>query len=194
MFTGIVIDLGKIKRIEDRKYHIVANKKLVNKLVPGTSIAVNGVCLTAKAVFKQNTFMVEVMPETLKKTMLANLREKELVNLELPMTIESFFSGHIVQGHVDTVAEIAKIQQAGNSKILVFELPVKFSKYIVNKGSIAVNGVSLTVIEVARDGFSVGIIPYTWENTTFRQSKVGDKVNIEVDIIAKYVEKLINKK
>lgn len=191
MFTGIITDIGRIKKIEESKYYISADKKLIEQLAKGTSIAINGVCLTVTAVFEKGSFVVEVMPETLKKTMLADLSIKDLVNLELPMTLAKFFSGHIVQGHVDAVAKIADIKKKGNSKVLTVKLSAAFSKYIVSKGSIAVDGISLTVIEAAKNWFTVGIIPYTWANTNLQQSKVGHRVNVELDIIAKYVEKLI---
>lgn len=192
MFTGIISNLGEIKKIDKRKYFISAEEKLISKLAIGDSIAVNGICLTVKDFLGKDTFMVEVMPETEKKTMLAYLKKGDKVNLELPMTMDRFFSGHLVQGHVDATATLLEIKKEANSRILTFMISEPLSKYIVNKGAIAVNGVSLTVIKAAKDWFCVGIIPHTWENTTFKQIKVGDKVNIEVDIIAKYVEKLIS--
>ena len=112
------------------------------------------------------------------------------MNLELAMSANSRFEGHIVQGHIDGVAKLSSVKKQGNSRILSFEVPDHLGKYIVEKGSIAVNGISLTVIYVKNDDFSVGIIPYTWENTMLKQLKVSDKVNIEVDILAKYLEKL----
>jgi riboflavin synthase len=130
------------------------------------------------------------MPETGKKTNIGDLKKGDLVNLELPVTVETLFAGHIVQGHVDDVAIIDSITDEGNSHILTFRINPSISKYMVDKGSVTVNGISLTIINAGKDAFSVGIIPHTWKETMLHTAKPGDRVNVEVDIISKYVERL----
>lgn len=134
---------------------------------------------------------VDVMEETMKKTTLGTLKPHDLVNLELPVTVQSLFSGHIVQGHIDGTAKLADIIKKKNSHTLKFLIPSPLSKYIVPKGSIAVNGIALTVIEAGKGFFTVGIIPFTWYHTMLHKVKIGDLVNLEVDVLAKYVEKIL---
>ena len=157
----------------------------------GSSVAVNGVCLTLTNSPVGKKFNVNLMPETLKRTSFSNLKKGDFVNLELTMKADSRFEGHIVQGHVDGVAKLVSVKKQGNSYLMIFIVPEPLTRYIAEKGSIAVNGISLTVIGAKGNQFTVGIIPYTWENTMLNQLKAGDKVNIEVDILAKYLEKLI---
>jgi len=192
MFTGIITHLGKLRRVKQSNYTISSDRSLLAKLRKGESIAVNGICLTVAHKYK-DSFSVDCMPETKLKTNVKYLKAGDLVNLELPATANSFLSGHIVQGHVDGTGRLEIIKKQDNSHILKFSIPEKLSKYIVNKGSIAVNGISLTVIETGKDFFTVGIVPYTWRHTTLHTIKLGDYVNIEVDILAKYVEKLLKK-
>ena len=165
---------------------------LAKQITTSLSIAIDGVCLTVK---KKNNcaIYVDIIPETLKKTALGKLEPKALVNLELPVTTKTFFSGHLVQGHIDGVARLKSVIKEGNSYILKFLIPHTLSKYVVKKGSIAVNGISLTVIEAGKNYFTIGIIPYTWDNTMLHTLNLGDFVNIEVDILAKYLEKLYEK-
>ncbi len=191
MFTGIITHLGKLIKKEDTSFTFFADKSFCKKLRDGTSISVNGVCLTIFKKLTISSFSVEIMPETEKKTMLGYLKIDDLVNLELPLTPQEFLSGHIVQGHIDEAVKLLSINKQGNSYILKFFVPGNLSKYIVSKGSVAINGVSLTIIEVGSDFFTVGIIPYTWNNTMFHNLNIGDFVNIEVDILAKYTEKLL---
>ncbi len=193
MFTGIITHLGTVKKKEKSVFTFMADDGFVAKLDAGTSVAVNGVCLTVLEKPHDSSFSVEVMPETEKKTNMQHLNDSDLVNLELPATPETFLSGHIVQGHVDAVAEITDIQPDGNSYLFTFAIPEAISKYIVAKGSITVNGISLTVIAITDNEFTVGIIPHTWENTMLHTAKRGEYANIEVDVLAKYVEKLVQK-
>lgn len=189
MFTGIITHLGKLAAIKQSCYTISADQSFFTKLDKGESVSINGVCLTV--VDKgEASFSVDCMPETEAKTNIKYLKVGDLVNLELPATPSSILSGHIVQGHADGTARLASIRKKGNSYILKFSLPERLSKYIVNKGSIAVNGISLTLIETGKDFFTVGIVPYTWRNTMLYTIKLGDLINIEVDILAKYLEKL----
>lgn len=193
MFTGIITHLGKVTKRHDSLFTFSADDSLIRKLETGTSVAVNGVCLTVLEKPQGDTFDVEVMPETLKKTNLGELTEDMIVNLELPATAETFLSGHIVQGHVDAKAKILSITPEGNSHIFTFALPKDIAKYVVDKGSITVNGISLTVIKAHSDSFTVGIIPHTWDHTMLYTAKVDEYVNIETDVFAKYVERLLNK-
>lgn len=189
MFTGIITHLGRLKEKKGSRFRFIIDERLREKIKKGESIAVNGACLTVTDI-DNSIFSVDIMPETQKKTMFGELKISDSVNLELPTTIQTFLSGHIVQGHVDGVGTIRKIKNQGNSKILTIAIPKDLARYIVEKGSIAVNGISLTVIEVLHDSFTVGIVPFTLKHTVLNQSKVGDLVNIEVDILAKYIEKL----
>jgi riboflavin synthase len=191
MFTGIISHTGKFVRRANQFFVFEASESICKKLTSGISIAVNGVCLTVSKPPLKTAFSVALMPETIKMTMLGNLQKNDLVNLELPVTPESFLAGHIVQGHVDGTGIIDDIALDGNSRILKISVSPEVGKYIVEKGSIAVSGISLTVIKAGKTYFTVGIIPYTWEHTVFAQIKIGDMVNIETDILAKYIEKLI---
>jgi len=191
MFTGIITHLGKVGNKSENNLIIKTDKELINSLSKGASIAVNGICLTVGDLI-EDSFSIDYMPETEKKTNIKYLRAGSLVNLELPATANSLLSGHIVQGHIDGVAKLEIITQEGNSYILKFLIPKDLSKYIVGKGSVAVNGISLTVIGIGEYFFTVGIIPHAWNKTMLHTIKLGDYVNIEVDILAKYLEKLIN--
>ncbi len=190
MFTGIITHIGKIEKITGDIYTISAGPDLISKLEVGTSIAVNGVCLTVISEPQSNSFDVEIMPETIRR--IAGFELDSSVNLELPLTASSLMSGHMVQGHVDTKAEVSSIVEEGESRIIHFKISPESAIYIVEKGSIAINGISLTVIEVNSDQFSVGIIPHSLKNTTMHAIKVGDKVNIELDTVAKYIHKFTN--
>lgn len=190
MFTGIVENLGKLQSKQGAVFTFAAAPAFCRKFSTGTSIAVNGACLTVVEKHDK-TFAVEIMPETQNRTMLGKLRINDLANLELPVTAETFLSGHIVQGHIDGVGMIKKVVPRGNSKILHISIPRSLAKYLANKGSIAVNGISLTIISAKPSYFTVGIIPYTWTHTMLHRVKISNKVNIEVDILAKYLEKLL---
>lgn len=193
MFTGIISHLGRLVKVQKTVYTFSAPLSFCKKMTKGTSVAVNGVCLT---VFekKASRFSTEIMPETARKTMLVNLKENDTINLELPSSLSSFLSGHLVQGHVDGVGKIEKITKEKNSYIFTISYPQKLGKYITQKGAISINGISLTVIDAERNSFTVGIIPYTWQNTMLKTAEKGDLVNIEVDLIAKYVERLVRLK
>lgn len=193
MFTGIITCVGRLKEKKNSLYTFEVSKAFCRKLEYGTSVAINGACFTVIELPEPDSFSVEIMPESQKKTMLGKLDPKDEVNLELPTTAEMFLSGHIVQGHVDGTGKIHAITKDGISRIVTISLPKELNKYLVQKGSIAVNGISLTIIDVDDDFFSVGIIPFTWENTMLPNLQIGDSVNIESDIFARYVEKLTAK-
>lgn len=194
MFTGIISHIGKLQTRKGSVFAFSAPSVFLKKIKPGTSVSVNGACLTVSNLPSKQTFSVELMPETIKITMFGQINSSDIVNLELPATSETFLSGHIVQGHIDGMGIIKKIEHEGNSRLLQIEFPKSLTRYIVSKGSIAVNGVSLTVINVSGKHFTVAIIPFTWKKTMFNKLKVADPVNIEVDILAKYVEKLLKTK
>lgn len=193
MFTGIISHFGKITNKKNNRIKIQPEKEVLKHLSNGTSIAVNGICFTVLNTTDID-FEVDFMPETEERTNVKYLKIEDLVNLELPATPTTFLSGSIIQGHIDTTAKLKKVEERGNSKILYFAIPVSFSKYIVEKGAIAVNGISLTVISAGSDYFTIGIIPFTWEKTNLKNLRIGDYVNIEVDIIGKYLEKLLEER
>lgn len=192
MFTGIITNLGTISKKMTDTLTIKTDRDFLSKINSGISISVNGICLTVVAL-SEKEFKVETMPETIGKTNIKYLIAGAIVNLELPATSATFLSGHIVQGHVDGVGKIKKIKQDRESRIFTITVTQNIAKYIVEKGSITVNGISLTVIYTRSLEFTVGIIPYTLDNTMLHTLKAGDLVNIEVDILAKILEKLLKK-
>jgi riboflavin synthase len=197
LFTGIVEELGHVVEItplaDDSARLRVAGPVVTADCAPGDSIAVNGVCLTAVTV-DAGSFTADVMSETLRRSSLGALRVGDPVNLERPMAADGRFGGHIVQGHVDGRGRIRARHPSENWEVLEIHLPAELARYVVPKGSITVDGVSLTVVEVV-DGpepwFSVSLIPTTLAATTLGSRAVGDPVNLEVDVIAKYVERLL---
>ena len=196
MFTGIVTEMGEITKIAESSENFVFTiraPKSTKELKVGDSIAINGACHT---VVKKSgsSFVTESMPETLKRTNFGDFKVSTKVNLERPMSVSGSFDGHIVTGHIDGVARILKITEDKNGKIFTLELPKGLDKYVVNKGSISLDGISLTVIEIKQRKFSVGIIPHTLKVTNLGIRKAGDKVNIEADILAKHVAKLLGHK
>ena len=193
MFTGIVEELGEIVAIEHGAESAVLRVHgplVTGDATPGASIAVNGVCLTVVE-RDGETFCVDVMAETLNRSSLGSLRAGAPVNLERAMTASARFGGHIVQGHVDGTAQILARLPGDRWEVVQFTLPPEVSRYVVEKGSITVDGVSLTVSDVTDDTFSVSLIPTTLGLTTLGHKAVGDDVNLEVDVIAKYVERLL---
>lgn len=192
MFTGIIENLGTVVKRTENQLEIKADSNFVKKISQGLSISVNGICLTVVN-FNQGSFRVDFMPETADKTNICSLQTGDRVNLELPATIETFLSGHIVQGHIDGLGKLENIKEEKNSRILKLSVPENITKYLVNKGSVTLNGISLTVIEAGNNSFTVGIIPFTWKETMLNTLNIGDYINIEVDILAKYLEKLIQK-
>lgn len=193
MFTGIIKNLGKVKEKGEGELVIRADRDLVSRLQMGDSISINGICLTIVKLGGTD-FGVDFVEETAKKTNIGKLKKGDLVNLELPATPATFLSGHIVQGHVDGTARLESIKSGGNSRILKFIVPASISMNLIEKGSICVNGVSLTIIEAEKDYFTVSIIPHTRGNTSFKQIREGDIVNIEVDILAKYIRRLSSRR
>lgn len=193
MFTGIVEKIGKVHSIEKKGDASVISLQIKDaEYSLGDSICINGVCLTIEKIY-QDIYSFSVSPETNNLTNLNDLEKHHKVNIETSLTINKLISGHIVQGHVDTTAEIVEIEQQDNSWFIRLKLDKHFSKYIIHKGSITIDGVSLTVNDVANSGFNVMIIPHTYQNTIFKTYSIGSRVNIEIDILAKYIEKLGSK-
>lgn len=190
MFTGIIEEVAKVKEIitEGSNLRIVVSSTLSTELKVDQSVAHNGVCLTIEKINGEN-YEVVAVKETLEVSNLAKVKEGDLMNIERCMQMNGRLDGHIVQGHVDDVAKVKQIKQEDGSWLFTFELN-KPSKLIVEKGSICVNGVSLTAFQVDDNHFTVTIIPYTFEHTNFHQLKLNDEVNIEFDIIGKYVARL----
>jgi riboflavin synthase len=186
MFTGLVQSTGTVATLAAGRLRVEAPLELSE----GDSVAINGVCLTAAAVSDWG-FDADVMPETLRRTALGVLAEGDRVNLELPLRATDRLGGHIVQGHVDGTGTVESVNDDGFARVVRISAPLELLRYVVEKGSIAVDGVSLTVAEVDDDGFSVALIPETLERTTLGSAAPGRAVNIEVDVLAKYVEKLV---
>ena len=155
----------------------------------GDSICINGTCLTVESV-QNDTFSFSVSPETYNLSNMKFIKEDDEVNIETSLTLNKLISGHIVQGHVDTTSKVIELVRIENSWLVKFQIDSKYMKYIIQKGSITIDGVSLTVNEVYEDAFSVMIIPHTWQNTIFKNYNIGNVTNVEVDLLAKYVEKL----
>lgn len=192
MFNGIIKDLGAVVTVKKNEHILTFDApSLHNSLSISDSIAVNGVCLTVVGI-QDSIITTDVMEETFKRSNLGMLQEGDVLNLELPITPETMISGHLVYGHVDATAILKTVIPEENAFIVRFELnDPELARYIVEKGSIAINGISLTIIDIEDSLFSVGIIPHTWENTNISRLVNGNNVNIEVDMLAKYVEKLV---
>lgn len=188
MFTGIVEETGKVAEASATGLSIDASI-VMDDLKVSDSICVNGACLTVTGI-DGTTFSVDTVPETLLRTNLGGLRAGDPVNLERPMRTDGRFGGHIVQGHVDGTGKVLSIVPDGEANNFKFEAGDSIMRYVVEKGFVAVDGTSLTVVNCDYRTFSVTIVPYTWENTVFGSRRPGDTVNLEVDIIAKYVERL----
>lgn len=188
MFTGIIESTGIIKKIEGAKLYIQA--PFLNELEIGQSIAHDGVCLTVTKIL-DDCYEVELIPETFERSHFKNIHEGYEVNLERCMKAGGRFDGHIVQGHCDFVGIVDAIDKNGNSSIFKITIPENYSDYFVEKGSVTLNGISLTVIDAKQDFLSVGIIPHTFKNTNMKNLQKGDDVNIETDIIGKYTQKIL---
>ena len=193
MFTGIVEELGMVRSMEHHQAgaRLVVENRIASRLSQGGSIAVNGVCLTAIHPDGQS-FAADLAPETLRASNLGDLKAGSKVNLELPVTPSTLLSGHIMQGHVDGTGELLSLEALGNENWwLRVRVPAELDRYIVYKGSLAIDGISLTVAAIADRVASVTIIPHTYSNTTLSHHQPGDRLNLECDVLAKYVEKLL---
>lgn len=196
MFTGLVEETGILKEKmptgDGFRFTIEANK-IMEDLKIGSSVAVNGCCLTVVNI-ENNTFSVDTIEETLNKTNLGVLKQGNRVNLERPLAADARLGGHFVLGHIDTTGKIDAIKELSNSHWMTISFPEKFKQYLIYVGSVSIDGVSMTVAEVHENSFSVGIIPHTWKETIFSEKKIGDTVNLEFDVLGKYVERIMQGK
>jgi riboflavin synthase len=191
MFTGIIETLGTIQSLEKdgENIHISVQSSITNELKIDQSVAHNGVCLTVVAI-NNDIYTVTAIKETIDKTNLSQWKIKDKINLERAMKLGDRLDGHIVQGHVDQIATCKNIEEANGSWYFTFEYDASLNNITIEKGSVTVNGVSLTVVNSKLNEFSVAIIPYTYEHTIFHTFKIGTKVNLEFDVIGKYVKRL----
>jgi riboflavin synthase len=192
MFTGLIESIGRVTACERRggaAVLTVATTMPVSEIAIGDSVAVNGACLTVTA--KGGTALTfDVSPESLASTTIETLRSGQNVNLERALRLGDRMGGHIVTGHIDCIGTLLQSSETSGNRVLLFSLPSDHARYLVQKGSVAIDGISLTVNEVSQGGFSVNIIPLTYSSTTLAQLNAGDRVNLETDIIGKYVERL----
>ena len=196
MFTGLVSEIASIKGVRKTAGGITLEVKAplaAGSLKEHDSVCCNGVCLTVSK-REGETFQVEAVEETLRKTTLNRLKKGSRLNLELALRVGDRMGGHIVQGHVDCVGRIVGIEKRAGSWFIEFGYPVSFSKYLIPVGSVAVDGVSLTVASVSKRAFGVSVIPFTWENTIIQYAEKGQEVNLEFDLIGKYVENMVGGK
>ena len=191
MFNGIVKNQGIIEEI-DTKNNFLKIKTNLKKLYLGESIMCSGICLTVSQK-KKNTFSVNISPETIKRTNLKNKKKGDIINLEKSLSMGQDISGHLVFGHVDGLVTLEKIKKVADSRLLTFKTSKKLQKFITEKCSVALDGISLTVNDVLNDIFTVNIIPFTWNNTSLKNVEKGSKLNIEIDMLARYVFKALGK-
>lgn len=195
MFTGLIEEIGKISSIvgiPGGKRLKISASKILDDLKVDDSVAVNGICLTVTKLEK-DSFICEAVGATIAKTTLQNFQIGEEINLERAMRLSDRLGGHLVQGHVNGIGTIIQIQKPGDNYYVEIMIPTEIKKYLVEEGSIAVDGISLTIARLEDDTFGVSVIPHTWANTIIKNKKPGSRVNIETDVIAKYVEKLLMK-
>jgi len=188
VFTGIIEEVGKVSSTPAGSL-VIAASEVMSGIKDGGSIAVNGVCLTVTS-FTANSFSVDVMPETLKRTNLGLLSAGDKVNLERPVALGGQMGGHLVQGHVDDTGRVASVLWEGEATLIKFEASPEVMRFVVEKGFIAVDGISLTIASKEANSFCISVVDYTKQHTTLGNRQVGDLVNLEVDVIAKYVEQL----
>ncbi|MCH8569099.1 MAG: riboflavin synthase [Balneolales bacterium] len=188
MFTGIIEYTGRVSSLENYKGGLEINiqSDLANSLEIDDSVSINGACHTV-VYKKENSFTVQSVEETLRKTSIGDLKKGDLVNLEDSLTLQKKLDGHIVQGHVDTTGKIQSIVEEGANWLIQISYPAEFARYMVPRGSISVDGISLTIARLTDKDFTLAIIPYTWTNTNLQQRKAGDRINLEFDVLGKYV-------
>lgn len=190
MFTGIIEKIGKVTHVTEKNFSQVISIRIDDfNSALGDSICINGVCLTVEDI-DDDIYSFSISPETYNLSNFKNIKKNDDVNIEKSLTINKLLSGHIVQGHVDTCSEITELKKIDNSWYVKIKIDSTYMKYIIQKGSITIDGVSLTINEVYTDEFSVMVIPHTYSNTIFKNYKIGSILNTEIDILAKYIEKL----
>lgn len=193
MFTGMIEEIGTIERVQKQRQSmtlVIQGSEVLQNLQLGDSVAVNGVCLTVTMI-EPTQFSADVMPETFHSTSLATVKRGTRVNLERAMLNNGRFGGHIVSGHVDGIAKILRKRQLENAVYIDLQLPHALTKYCIAKGSIAVDGTSLTIFQVTSTSVTISLIPHTYASTIFKEKSVGATVNIETDLIVKYIEKIV---
>ena len=193
MFTGLVEELGRVHSVVKGGQSIrleIEAEKVLGDVKTGDSIAVDGACLTVVA-FTRKTFTADIMPETFRRTTLSLRKPGDPVNLERTLRLGDRFGGHIVSGHVDAVATLESVTPLANANILRIRIPPDLSPFMIPQGSVAVDGISLTIVDCGDDWFEVSLIPHTWAVTVLSHKKAGDKINIETDIVGKYIHRLI---
>lgn len=196
MFTGIIKELGEIIKIEEKnkiKTFVVKASVVIDNKKIGDSIAVNGACMTITKIDK-NSFQFDTIQESLEKTNLADLKPGDIVNLEPALALNQGLDGHLVQGHIDTTAEVNEVIKNGDNTEISIKIPKEIKKYLAFKGSITINGVSLTISRLEESIFKISLIPHTLEQTNLKQLNKGSKVNLEIDLIARYLESLLEEK
>lgn len=193
MFTGIIENLGTVAKVEKHQTNLelYVESSLASELKIDQSVAHNGICLTVVEIFGDRTYRVTAIDETIAKTNIGDLKEGDKINIERCMTMGARLDGHIVQGHVDQIGMCESVEEQDGSWIYSFSYDPSLGNVTVEKGSITVNGTSLTVVNSVEGGFSVAIIPYTYENTVFHTLRKGDRVNLEFDVIGKYVARMM---
>ena len=195
MFTGIIEEIGKIEKIAPIAGGFtlkIKAEKILDDLVVNDSVCIDGVCLTVTKTDK-NSFWADAVGATLEKTIFDKIKADTSVNLERSVSLNDRLGGHLVQGHVNGIGTISEIQKLGENYLLTISIPENLEKYFIKEGSIAINGISLTIADLHKNLISMSIIPHTWQNTNLKYKMINDKVNIEIDILAKYVEKLLTK-
>ncbi len=193
MFTGIVEEIGKIKKITPIAGGIILKiyaGKILEDVAVNDSVCIDGVCLTVTKL-DTNSFLVDAVGATLEKTTFNKVKTDASVNLERSVRLNDRLGGHLVQGHVNGIGTISEIKKLGENYLVKIIIPEELEKYLIKEGSIAINGISLTIADVQDNEISISIIPHTWQNTNLKVKKLNDKVNVEIDILAKYVEKLL---
>ncbi len=195
MFTGIIKKTSTVEKVSTRNGSLFLEIKRPKgwKIWEGESVSISGVCSTVKK-FNSQIFEVEYMPETVKKTTVGFWQKDVWVNLEKSLTLSDLLDGHIVQGHVDTCGKVVGIKHVKESVVMKIKIPTKFMRLVAEKGSVSIDGISLTVVDAGSNWFSVSLVSYTLENTNLGKIKLGDKVNVETDVLAKYVDKLLSEK
>jgi riboflavin synthase len=195
MFTGIIEDIGTIEKVSPISGGIsltIRSKKIIEDIAVNDSVCIDGVCLTVTK-FDENSFLVDAVGATLEKTTFNKVKADTLVNLERSVKLSDRLGGHLVQGHVNGIGIITEIKKLGENYLVKIVIPEELERYLIKEGSIAINGISLTIAELNKSEISISVIPHTWQNTNLKNKKVNEKVNVEIDILAKYVEKLLAK-
>ena len=196
MFTGLVEELGKVRSLSRGTHSIrltIAAEKVLHDVKMGDSIAVDGACLTVVD-FTAGTFTVDVMPETFDRTTLSLRKSGDTVNLERTLRVGDRLGGHIVSGHVDSIADLVSVTPRDNANILRVQVPRQLAPFMIPQGSVAVDGVSLTIVDCGEDWFEVSLIPHTWDVTILSGKRAGDKVNVETDVLGKYIYRMAQTK